>query len=391
MKAQKIIIINSHPIQYFGPLYRSLAKDFDITVLYCSDHGVKPSYDEEFGVLVQWDIPLLEGYDYKFLKNYAPKPKMSFWGLVNFGIIKEIYEAPPKSIIWIHGWQYFTNILAIFVGKLLGHTVCLRTEATFMHEQKKGKLFLRKLIFTSMFYFFDLFLYIGEQSKKFYRYYKVPDRKLISMPYSVDNERFINFYENNKSRKNDFREQMGIPLDKTVLLCVGKLVPKKRTIDLVKAFHLLNDKSIELVFVGEGEKRFEIESYVNKHKLENIKIMGFINQTQIVNYYLIADIYLMCSGSEGETWGLSTNEAMCSNLPIILSHTVGGADDLVTPYNGIVYQSGNIAELAQSIKIIKTKFCDNKEQCQSQQVVRKYSYEVIANSLSKIANHKTHN
>jgi glycosyltransferase involved in cell wall biosynthesis len=316
---------------------------------------------------------------------------MSFWGLVNFGIIKEIYEAPPKSIIWIHGWQYFTNILAIFVGKLLGHTVCLRTEATFMHEQKKGKLFLRKLIFTSMFYFFDLFLYIGEQSKKFYRYYKVPDRKLISMPYSVDNERFINFYENNKSRKNDFREQMGIPLDKTVLLCVGKLVPKKRTIDLVKAFHLLNDKSIELVFVGEGEKRFEIESYVNKHKLENIKIMGFINQTQIVNYYLIADIYLMCSGSEGETWGLSTNEAMCSNLPIILSHTVGGADDLVTPYNGIVYQSGNIAELAQSIKIIKTKFCDNKEQCQSQQVVRKYSYEVIANSLSKIANHKTHN
>jgi hypothetical protein len=192
MKAQKIIIINSHPIQYFGPLYRSLAKDFDITVLYCSDHGVKPSYDEEFGVLVQWDIPLLEGYDYKFLKNYAPKPKMSFWGLVNFGIIKEIYEAPPKSIIWIHGWQYFTNILAIFVGKLLGHTVCLRTEATFMHEQKKGKLFLRKLIFTSMFYFFDLFLYIGEQSKKFYRYYKVPDRKLISMPYSVDNERFIN-------------------------------------------------------------------------------------------------------------------------------------------------------------------------------------------------------
>jgi glycosyltransferase involved in cell wall biosynthesis len=389
MKGEKIIIINSHPIQYFAPLYKYLAKDFDITVLYCSDHGVKPSYDEEFGVLLQWDIPLLEGYDYKFLKNYALKPKMSFWGLVNFGIIKEIYEAPPKSIIWIHGWQYFTNILAIFVGKLLGHTICLRTDATFMHEQKKSKPFLRKLIFTSLFYFIDLFFYVGEQTKKLYKYYKVPDKKLISMPHSVDNERFINFYENNKSRKNDFREQMGIPLDKTVLLCVGKLVPIKRTINLVKAFRLLNDKSIELVFVGEGEKRFEIESYVNKHKLENIKIMGFINQTQIVNYYLIADIYLMCS--ESETWGLSTNEAMCSNLPIILSHTVGGADDLVTPYTGIIYQSGNIAELAQSIKIIKTKFCDNKEQCQSQQVVRKYSYEVIANSLSKIANYKTNN
>lgn len=383
MKGKKIIIINSHPIQYFAPMYKYLAKDFDITVLYCSDHGVKPSFDEEFGVTFQWDVPLLEGYNYKFLKNYARVPRISFWGLLNLGIVKELYNAPPKSIIWIHGWQYFTNILAIFVGKFLGHTVCLRTDATYMHEQKKNKLFLRKIIFISLFYFIDLFLYVGEQTKKLYKFYKVPERKLIPILHSVDNERFIDFFETNKKLKNQFRINMGIPLDKTILLCVGKLIPIKRTLDLVKAFHLLNDKSLGIIFVGEGEKREEIQGYIDEHRLENIVISGFVNQTQIVKYYLISDIYVMCS--ESETWGLSTNEAMCSNLPIILSNTVGGAEDLVTPFNGLTYQSGDVNQLVEAIKTIRERFCDKGEECKSQEIVKKYSFEAIAQSLVTIA------
>ena len=73
-----IIFINSHPIQYFAPLYQHLAKDpsFKVQVIYLTDETVNGYLDEQFGVDVTWDIPLLKGYEFVFLKNYSWKPSM---------------------------------------------------------------------------------------------------------------------------------------------------------------------------------------------------------------------------------------------------------------------------------------------------------------------------
>lgn len=73
---KRFVFIVSHPIQYFSPLFQLMAKDdeVDLLVLYCSDENVKGHIDKGFGVEVKWDIPLLEGYNYKFLKNNSWKP-----------------------------------------------------------------------------------------------------------------------------------------------------------------------------------------------------------------------------------------------------------------------------------------------------------------------------
>ena len=65
----KIAVINSHPIQYFAPLYAHLNADPDIeiTALYCSDAGLRETYDKEFSQKVMWDIDLLDGYSSIFL------------------------------------------------------------------------------------------------------------------------------------------------------------------------------------------------------------------------------------------------------------------------------------------------------------------------------------
>ena len=69
MKRFRLAILISHPIQYQTPLYKLLAeqKEIDLTVLFCSDWGLKIYHDEQFGQSVKWDIPLLDGYKYKFL------------------------------------------------------------------------------------------------------------------------------------------------------------------------------------------------------------------------------------------------------------------------------------------------------------------------------------
>lgn len=379
---RKVIIFNSHPVQYFAPLYRYLAKSHDIEVLYLSKHGITPSYDAEFGTTFQWDIPLLEGYKYRFLKNHSLFPKIPFIGSVHLGIFLYLLKAPKKSIIWIHGWQYFTHILAIIIGKTLGHTVCIRTETPLKHELLRKDLKRRKIILKGLFSMVDYFLYIGIQNKKFYKYYKIKEKQLISMPYCVDNNAFINYYQDNKLKKEEKKKSLNIPNNLKIIICVGKLIPKKRPIDVLKAFEELDHSSHCLIFVGEGQLRKEIEEYCNGNKIQNVFITGFVNQTQIVDYYLIADLYVMAS-EIGETWGLATNEAMCFNLPIIVSDLVGCSDDLIKPHSGLEYQCKDVKTLTKSIKHLLNS---SEGEIKSQSIIINYSFESIKKSLDFLCN-----
>jgi len=59
----------SHPIQYQSPLLRRIAREpgLDLTVLYTSDFSVRGYKDTGFGIEMKWDVPLLDGYKYKYL------------------------------------------------------------------------------------------------------------------------------------------------------------------------------------------------------------------------------------------------------------------------------------------------------------------------------------
>ncbi len=170
---KKIFFLLSHPIQYFSPLFVKLneTEEFDLTVLYCNDYGSHlDNIHPEVGEIARWDIPLLEGYNYKFLKNNSWKPSIfnGFFGLINFEIFK-ILKNDKGSYLVIHGWARATNYLAIIAAKLYGVKLCLRAENPLNQEllKSKSKLFLRKLFFKYfLFKLFDCFLYIGKQNKK---------------------------------------------------------------------------------------------------------------------------------------------------------------------------------------------------------------------------------
>src|SRR5687768_11185063 len=97
----------------------------DCEVWYLTDHGVNLTMDAEFGVQVKWDIPLLEGYPYKFIKNNSWKPGIytGFFGMMNFDIIDHLKSLPKKSIVIVPGWNNFSFILSIIAGRILGHIV----------------------------------------------------------------------------------------------------------------------------------------------------------------------------------------------------------------------------------------------------------------------------
>jgi glycosyltransferase involved in cell wall biosynthesis len=388
----KLVFVNTHPIQYFAPLYEEIEIEgtFDLEVWYCTKHGLDGEIDKQFGTNVKWDLPLLEGYKYKFLKNHSPKAGFynGFWGIMNFGIWSELKKLPKKSIIVVHGWHPFSAIFTIIAAKILGHISCLRAESPLVHERNRSKssLWIRKMVFKFfLFKFIDKFLYIGTQNKLFYKHYGVNETKLIFIPYAVNNAYFQSKALELLPQKERLKEELNIPKNSKVILYSGKLISKKRPMDLLKAFHNLNmaDDAF-LVFVGDGELKNTLNEYIYQHNLKNVIITGFINQSQIPKYYALADVFVMCS-EFGETWGLSTNEAMNFGLSVIVSDKTGNCDDLVNG-NGFRFRTGDIVELSKCIN----KFLNLNDnyiksmQIKSREIVARNSYKTIVDNLKLI-------
>ena len=392
MKQFNIIFLVSHPIQYFAPMYRAIyeREPFSGCVWYCSGHGLKGEWDQEFGTEVKWDIPVLQGYPYRFLKNHARRPSIyRFGGLINLGLIKALYRA-PRSILVVHGWNYISHLLVVFFGRLFGHRVCLRAESPLSHEQnKKGikkiirRFFLKGFLFPLVHYF----LYIGKQNKAFYLHFGVKEARLIFTPYAVDNDRFHEASHRLKNEGENLRKELGLPLDKKIILFSGKYIPKKRPMDLLQAFAKTGNCDAALVFMGEGTLRTEMEQFIKANELKDVYLTGFINQSEVVKYYALADLFVMCS-EYGETWGLSTNEAMNFSLPLLLSDLTGSANDLVVPNaNGEVFKTGSVDELAQKLHQMLTlpdRQLKNMGRF-SRQHIQKYSYEQIINGIKTVA------
>jgi glycosyltransferase involved in cell wall biosynthesis len=380
---KKVIFINSHPIQYFVPLYQYLTRNgMETECWYCSDENIHGHFDRQFGTRVAWDIPLLEGYTSRFFPNKSWKPSLynGFFGLINPGLWRA-FRNEKKSVVVVHGWNYLTHVMAIVWGKIMGHEICLRGESPLNQEMMKSSSnrFIKKILLQGfLFRFVNRFLFIGEQNKAFYKYYGVPENKLLFAPYSVDNERFSKSASD--LDKTQVRSELGLPQDAFVVLFTAKFIDKKRPMDLLQAFETLQIRNKFLVMVGDGDLRSAMETFaVEKNILDKIRLTGFVNQTEIVKFYAAADVFVLCSGL-GETWGLSVNEAMNFDLPVIVSKTAGSSGDLVRSGSGYVFEEGNINELASAL----TR-CYSKEQSfDPRSVVSQYSFERIARSLETV-------
>jgi glycosyltransferase involved in cell wall biosynthesis len=387
----KLIFLQSHPIQYMAPLFQRLAQEenVNLTVLYGSDETVKGSVDAQFGVQVKWDIPLLEGYHHVFLQNHAPNPsiKAGFFGLMNWGLWRHLRTAPPSYVV-VPGWKYFSYVLAILIAPLFGHKVCLRLETPLNQELKKEgwKTTLRRFVMQHLlFRMTSYFLYIGEQNRQFYRHFGVPENRLIFSPYAVDNDRFHAAYRALNDQKGELRAQLQLPEDAVIFLYSGKYMAKKNPLDAIRAFHAASGQSdapAHLVLVGDGALRPKMEALLQELDEEQVTLTGFVNQSKIPEYYAVADVFLMPSGM-GETWGLSTNEAMNFGLPVLQYDLTGSSADLVEEgKNGFAVPYGDVATLAEKMAYLidHPEFREQAGQ-RSLEIIPRYSYKVIIDQL----------
>jgi glycosyltransferase involved in cell wall biosynthesis len=348
-------VLNSHPIQYFAPLYAYLNRDrsLDVTALYCSNFSLRGATDPGFGRPVTWDVDMLSGYRAVFLgKRAAIRTPGGFWSLVCPEVWSEIAGGKYDAVV-LHGYSYAVNVLALLAAKVHGVPVLMRSETHLGLHRATWRRRLRDLVLGVGYRFIDGFLAIGTLNRSYYRALGVPERRIFDVPYAVDNDRFIASATVSRGARDETRRRYGLPLDTPVVLYASKLMPRKHPADMIRAIVSLRAKHIDasLLFVGAGEMEGELSLLARSFGLSNVIFAGFVNQTELPRIYAAADIFVL--PSENEPWGLVVNEVMCAGLPVIVSEEVGCAADLVrSGENGYLVKTGDVPALASALEML---------------------------------------
>jgi glycosyltransferase involved in cell wall biosynthesis len=114
------------------------------------------------------------------------------------------------------------------------------------------------------------------------------------------------------------RKKLGLKETGLNLICVGRVIPLKRQLELVKAFHQsqLNEQDLRLLLIGEqrGEYAEEVINYIHLNGLgESIQLVP--PQKNIEEYYKASEIFILISKYEGSPNALA--EALLSGLTVI--------------------------------------------------------------------------
>lgn len=341
----RLAIFTTHPIQYQAPWFRALAQSqlLEPTVFF----AYRPNAVEQgigFGVPLQWDVPLLDGYLWRELPGKS-------WLFVRRAFFRHPYarlfstlKRTRPDVALVLGWNEVSLIQALICCKILRIPLIIRGESNALRKRPWYVRQLHRWLFSLC----DAFLAIGQANQQLFLDNDVRPERIFMARYFVENTRFFEQSQCLTQSRSRLREKFGVP-EKCCCFCfVGKLQPKKRVLDFLIALRMsaVAGAHVHGLIVGTGEQLDEARRYSSLYSLP-VHYAGFLNQTEIAEAYMACDVLVLPS-DYGETWGLVVNEAMACGRPALVSDRVGcGPDLIVESETGSIFPFGKTEILSQ--------------------------------------------
>lgn len=352
MTGRRLAVVASHPIQYQAPLFRALATVTDLTVFFAHRQDASGQAAAGFGVAFDWDVPMLDGYEHRWLRNVARTPDVSrVSGCDTPEVIDQIRSGGFDACL-VSGWYLKSYLQAIYACRTSGVPVMVRGDSQLGTPRSRLRSMVKYLPFRWLLRSIDAHLYVGQRNREYLRHYGVEDRCLFHVPHFVDNPYFTARAHDARTSGASaaIRRQTGAADGSLVLAFAGKLIEKKRPLDLVQAARLARDSGLDarLIVIGSGALEGVMRELAERLGVP-VLFAGFRNQSEMAAYFAAADAIVLPSDG-GETWGLVVNEAMACGLPALVSRAAGCSADLVTDgQTGYVFETGDVAGLARTM------------------------------------------
>jgi glycosyltransferase involved in cell wall biosynthesis len=379
----------THPIQYQVPLVRRLASHpwINLSVYFMTDTGMRRKYVRGYGETIKWDIPLLDGYRHKFLKNVSWNPDSNRpWSKINPSIVWEL-RRDQLDVLILNGYSSVTEWLAYAAAKASGIPLLFRGDVLLrsisnMIPTARLTDAARRAWCRGM----DAVLSLSSTATEYYEHYQMPRDRIFWTPLSVDNESWMRQADALAPRKDEVKAKLGLPAGLPVILFVAHMRANKRPLDVVEGARRAKTGA-SVVLVGNGPLYDEVRRHCSAEGLSNVYPVGAKNQTELPEYYAAADLFVLPS-SAGEVTPLVIHEAMCFGLPLVMSDAIPSARDFVREgENGHTFPVGDLDRLARCFDLILS---DETRRlalgAKSRAIIGEWNYDVcVENTVNALA------
>lgn len=348
MMRQRLAIVTTHPVQYYAPLYRTLAATPGMEVEVFFAH--RPTASEQgigFGVPFEWDVDVTGGFPHRFLTNRARRPNVERFDGCDTPEIADLLSLGRFDAVMVMGWHVRSLWQAMRSAWRSGTPLLVRGDSQLLND-RPVKRAVKRVLYPIFVKRFAACLAVGIRSAEYFRHYGA--RCIVHSPHFVDNGAFGAAADGLMSERRAIRAAWGIPDDAFVALFAGKFIPLKRPLDVLEAVGQLRDGGVHAVFAGDGQLRGQLEARARALAV-SAHFAGFLNQSEMPRAYAASDVLVLPSARE--TWGLVVNEAMASGRPVIVSNAAGCTPDLVVDgRTGHSLPVGDVMRLARYLRAL---------------------------------------
>lgn len=372
MIRHRLAIFASHVIQYQDPFFRKLAEDpaIDLIVYYGSRAGAEVYRDEDMKTSLRWDLDLLHGYRYEFLRNFGRGD--GYTRLINPAIVRRV--ARHDAVLLMPGWGSVTSLLAIAACRVTGTPFFLYGDSSFPPGVKSWRDGLRAAFLRTIFALASGFMISGVLNAEYYQHYGADPDRFFLLPWAVDNERFTSGCRFAAGERETMRARFGLRPNDVAFVFSAKLVPRKDPLTLLRALAGMTERHrAAVVFLGDGELRPQLEAFAHEHGLR-VSFAGFVNQTDLPKHYAMNDVFVLPSLYEPR--GAVINEAMACGLPVIVTDRCGSIGDIVLErQNAFVYPAGDGTALAKAMDAMMEEHTRARMADRSREIIATWDYD----------------
>ena len=215
-----------------------------------------------------------------------------------------------------------------------------------------------------------------DMQKMFFKRYK----KISLVPRGVDTTKFIP-----KAKQVSLIKKYNILKNEIVILTVANLSPVKGVDLLLKSFFKLSHKYnfIKLFIVGHKSSNYGrvIEKTAKNSSFKSkIHLTGKVDE--VIDFYSIADIFVLPTIKKGEGCPVSLLEAMSCGIPPVASN-VSGIKDILDPFPELLFSPGDVDSLVEKIESL-IKENDSKKKIYRKHISNKYDINIEVKHHEKI-------
>src|SRR6185437_17135840 len=159
-----------------------------------------------------------------------------------------------------------------------------------LRNDSRVKRWVKRVAYRRLMRRFAACLSVGERSEAYFGYYGAS--RVVRAPHFVDNRLFAERAAQALGHRRVRRERWGIQPSALVVLFAGKLLPRKRPFDVIRAASGL--QGVHLLIAGDGPLLRGCVPLARELGVP-LTCAGFLNQSAIADAYVAADVVVLPS------------------------------------------------------------------------------------------------